>query len=250
MVLFLTSSPCSNDVPQGVDLPCILNRENGFVRRLRRVFPQNGELLIIASDPESFEMNDEMTKTFYGALRHHGLFLSDIAVLDARNAQDAEALVRQSNMIILSGGHVPTESAFFEAIGLRGLLEGYEGIVMGISAGTMNCAEIVYAQPELPGESIDPDYRRFLPGLGLSRVQILPHYQMVKDNLLDGRRLIEDITFGDSFGREFYVLVDGSYVMRRDDAYTLWGEGYVIRDGAMRPVCREGEHVTIHPKEA
>ena len=34
-------------------------------------------------------------------------------------------------------------------------------------------------------------------------------------------------------GREFYVLVDGSYVMRIDDAYTLWGEGYVIRDGAM-----------------
>ena len=125
-----------------------------------------------------------------------------------------------------------------------------EGVVIGISAGSMNCASIVYAQPELPGESVDPNYRRFLPGLGLSGVQILPHYQMVRDRLLDGKRLFEDITFGDSDGRTFYVLVDGSYVMRVDDTYTLWGEGYVIRDGAMRLVCREGEHITILPTEA
>ena len=38
--------------------------------------------------------------------------------------------------------------------------------------------------------------------------------------------------------------------MRLGDAYTLWGEGYVIRDGAMRPICREGEHITILPGEA
>ena len=245
MVLFLTSSPCSNDVPQGVDLPCILNRENGFVRRLRRVFPQNGELLIIASDPESFEMNDEMTKTFYGALRHHGLFLSDVAVLDARNAEDAEALVRQSNMIILSGGHVPTESAFFEAIGLRGLLEGYEGVVMGISAGTMNCAEVVYAQPELDGESVDPDYQRFIPGLGLTGINVLPHYQQVKDNILDGQRLYEDITYGDSYGHPFFALVDGSYIYVEDGRAEVFGEAYLILDGKKHLFCVRGGHRPI-----
>ena len=68
MILFLTSSPCTNDVPAGVNLPCVLDRSNGFVRRLRRVFPQGGNLLIIASDPEAFEGNDEMTKTFWDVL--------------------------------------------------------------------------------------------------------------------------------------------------------------------------------------
>ena len=137
------------------------------------------------------------------------------------------------------------QPAFFERIGLRALLREYTGVIMGVSAGSMNCRDVVYAQPELPGESIDPAYRRFIPGLNLSRVQILPHYQMVKDNILDGKRLFEDITFGDSFGRTFYALVDGSYVMRIDDEYTLWGEGYRIRDGRIEHICRDGEHITI-----
>jgi len=113
----------------------------------------------------------------------------------------------------------------------------------------MNCMDTVYAQPEWPGESLDPNFRRFIPGLGLSRIQILPHYQMVKDNILDGKRLIEDITFSDSFGRSFYALVDGSYVMKKDGTYTLWGEGYQIQDGHMTRVCSTGEHIQLNPME-
>ena len=242
MILFLTSSPCTNDVPAGVNLPCVLDRSNGFVRRLRRVFPQGGNLLIIASDPEAFEGNDEMTKTFWDVLHHHGLHAGDVALLDARTAQDAASLVAMSHIIILSGGHVPTESAFFESIHLRELLTDYNGVVMGISAGTMNCAEVVYAQPELEGESIDPDYQRFIPGLGLTRINVLPHYQQVKDNILDGQRLYEDITYADSHGHPFFALVDGSYIYIEDGHAELFGEAYLIYNGRIRPWCVRGGH--------
>ena len=250
MILLMTSSPCDDHVPEGVNLPCVLDGRNHFLDNLRAHWKPDSRLVVVCSDPFNFPLNDEMCGTFTECFNYHGLPVASSVMLDSRNARDAGRLIALSDAVLLGGGHVPTQNAFFAEIGLRALLREYTGVIIGVSAGSMNCTDTVYAQPELPVESVDPDYRRFLPGLGLSRVQILPHYQMVKDNLLDGRRLIEDITFGDSFGREFYVLVDGSYVMRRDDTYTLWGEGYVIRDGAMRPVCREGEHVTIHPKEA
>ena len=94
-------------------------------------------------------------------------------------------------MVILGGGHVPTEKAFFDEIGLRDALlkgddrnaNGWDGIVMGISAGSMNCADIVYAQPEMPGEAADPSYQKFIQGLGLTDVNVLPHYQAVKNDL-------------------------------------------------------------------
>ena len=35
MTLFLTSSPCDNNVPEGLDLPCIFDARNGFVENLR-----------------------------------------------------------------------------------------------------------------------------------------------------------------------------------------------------------------------
>lgn len=240
MTLFLTSSPCLDDVPQGVSLPCIFNPVNGFVDRLSECWTPDSNVLIIAADPDNADLNDEMAQTFCDCFLYHGLTIGDAALLDARCEEYAAELVAGADFILLGGGHVPTEKAFFDRIGLRDLLRGFDGVVMGVSAGSMNAADEVYAQPELEGESIDPEYERFIDGLGLTDLNILPHYQMVRDNILDGRRLYEDITFGDSAGRTFYVLPDGSYILQRDGQAQLCGEGYVIRDGRMRRICREG----------
>jgi len=249
MILFMTSSPCDDNVPAGVKLPCILDQSNSFVDNLRACWKPDSRLVVVCSDAYNFPLNDEMCDTFTKCFRYHGLTVSSSVMLDSRNERDAGRLIALSDVILLGGGHVPTQNEFFARIGLRSLLREYTGVIIGVSAGSMNCKDVVYAQPELPGESVDPDYKRFIPGLNLSKIQILPHYQMVRDNLLDGKRLFEDITFADSFGRSFYVLIDGSYVMRRDDTYTLWGEGYRIRDGRMQLICRKGEHITITPED-
>lgn len=122
---------------------------------------------------------------------------------------------------------------------MRELVQGYHGVVMGISADSMNCADVVYAQPEEEGESVEPGYERFLPGLGLTDVNILPHYQQVKDNILDGAKLYEGITFADNLGKEFFALVDGSYLYQDEDCAVLFGEAYRIRDGIMEWLTKE-----------
>ena len=82
-------------------------------------------------------------------------------------------------------------------LGLPGLFHGYHGIVMGVSAGSMNAAHIVYAAPEEPGEAADPHYSRWMNGLGLTETRILPHYQFIRDHVLDGQK-VEDMTSGRS----------------------------------------------------
>lgn len=245
MVLFLTSSPCDDDVPEGCSLPCVFFEKNEFVENLRLCMKPNARLVVVAADPESADLNDEMLHTFAKCFAWHGLTLSEAVLLDGRNMEDAEELIRESDFVLLGGGHVPTENAFFKEIGLRELLQDYEGVVMGISAGTMNCAEEVYAQPELEGESVDPEYERFIEGLGLTDVNVLPHYQKVKNYILDGKRLYEDITYLDSFGRAFFALPDGSYVLQDEDGVFLFGEGYCIADGVMEQICADGECVEL-----
>lgn len=247
MILFMTSSPCDDNVPAGVHLPCIFDVSNGFVDNLRGIWRPDSRLVVVCSDPYNFPLNDEMCDTFTKCFRYHGLTISNSVLLDGRNERDAARLITLSDVVLLGGGHVPTQNEFFARIGLHSLLREYTGVIIGVSAGSMNCTNPVYAQPELPGESIDPDFRRFIPGLGISAVQILPHYQMVKDNLLDGKRLFEDITYGDSHGRSFYAMPDGSYVLRRGDRYTLHGEGYLIRDGVCTQICRKEETIDITP---
>ena len=91
----------------------------------------------------------------------------------------------------------------------------------------MNCAETVYAQPEEEGEAVDPAYERFLPGLGLTQKMILPHYQAIRDDVLDGLCVMEDIAYPDSMGRQFYLLAhapnpDETPEKERRQTYDRW----------------------------
>ena len=158
------------------------------------------------------------------------------AVLERLDEMDA---------IILAGGHVPTQNAFMKKLNLKEKLEGYQGILLALSAGSMNCAEIVYASPELDGEALDPDYQRWITGLGLTKVNIFPHFQYLRTVMLDGFRMVEDITYSDSMGHEFLALNDGSYLVLEDGVETVYGEAYRIKDGCLTQICKNGEFVVL-----
>ena len=245
MHLFLTSSPCDDNVPKGVSLPCILDASNGFVERLAGCFKPDSRMVIIAADPHNHPLNDEMRDTSHNAFNYHHLTLRDTTLVDSRNERDAARLIALSDVVMLAGGHVPTEMAFFNQLGLKKLLREYTGIVMGISAGTMNCADTVYVQPEEPGESFDPGFVRFAPGLALTPFMLLPHYQKARYNILDGKRLYEDITYADSMSHTFIAMVDGTYIYQHAGKAVLCGEAYEIRDGQIRQICSKGQTLAL-----
>ena len=235
MILFLTSSPCIPNADRAV-----LNPANGFVDRLKAAVPPSPKCLFICSDPDSPELTDRFGQEMAEAFAEADMELGEFIPLDRRNDGDAQALIWESDLIILAGGHVPTQNEYFNEIHLAALLENYQGVLMGISAGSMNSAWQVYLQPEEPGES-DPEFVRFATGLGLTDVNILPHYQQVKDYTLDGLRLFEDITYADSMGHSFLALVDGSYLYNDGQGELLFGEAYTIEDGVLEQISEEND---------
>ena len=235
MVLFVTSSPYVNDADRA-----ILSNDNEFIDRIRAVLPPCPRALFIAADPANREDTSRFAADTTGAFSEAGMPFQSYHILDGFNVEDAEALIAGSDLILLSGGHVPTQNAFFQEIGLRGLMERFDGVVVGISAGSMNAAQTVYVQPELPGEST-PEFPRFLPGLGLTDVMLIPHFQAIREDVLDSRRLIEEITFADSFGHAFCALEDGSYLLIEDGRTTLCGAAWCISNGWLEKINEDGE---------
>ena len=244
MKVFMTSSPMG--AYRSTEAPAFkgLDPANGLVEELLSYWREDSRCLLISAFPDEYSVNDHMREDFERIFRETCMDLCD-----RRNGKDTVSNLGSYDMVILGGGHVPTEKAFFDEIGLRDALlkgddrnaNGWDGIVMGISAGSMNCADIVYAQPEMPGEAADPSYQKFIQGLGLTDVNILPHYQAVKNDWVDGLRLMEDITYSDSIGRAFYAIVDGSFVLQTEDRKEIRGEAYRIADGQIRKVCEYGE---------
>lgn len=240
MTYFLTSSFCLPDSPA-------LNPANGLVDELRRALPDPCRALFIASDPDDDAKLRRFAETIEGSFAEIGIRFTELSLLFRETQEDCGYLLAHSDAIFLCGGHVPTQNKFFREIDLRERLQSWDGVVVGVSAGSMNSADVVYAQPEEPGEAVDPDYQRWLPGLGLTKHNMIPHYNQDKDWTLDGLRLYEDITYADSMGHRFYVLVDGSYILgeSKSGREELRGEAYLIENGSIRQICRENETIQL-----
>ncbi|MCD8068956.1 MAG: Type 1 glutamine amidotransferase-like domain-containing protein [Lachnospiraceae bacterium] len=244
MIAFLTSSP--NGRYRETDRRSVvpLNPANGFTNNLKKYWKDEANGLLLSAMPDLSEINDGICASMRDTFTASGFPVGSLEVCDNRDFSQVQRL-GNFDFLILGGGHVPTQHAFFEEIGLRKALQKYDGIVIGISAGTMNSAKLVYAQPEEEGESVDPAYQKFLNGLDITDINILPHYQAVKDDVLDGRRLFEDITYADSYGHKFYAIVDGSYLLVENGEQTLYGEAWLILDGQIQQVCRMGEALSL-----
>jgi len=224
---FITSSPFIEGVS-----PATLSNANGFIDRIQGCLPDNPQVVFVASDPADHAGTCQFAAITTAAFAEAGIAFSGYQVLDGSSVHRAYGMIAHCDFVVLCGGHVPTQNAFFRKIRLRHILHNFRGTVMGISAGSMNMAGIVYVQPEEPGES-RKDFKRFAPGLALTPVNILPHYQKVKDNFLDGKRLFEDITYLDSMDHEFFALPDNSYFFQDEDGLLLFGKAYRLRNGIM-----------------
>lgn len=247
MILYMTSTP--GGINRATGRPELLSNKNHFVDRLKGDWKPHSKCVLVASEPDDTKFNSAMAKTYLECFNRSGLSMDSIDVLDRREPKTVEIL-DHFDVVILAGGHVPTENAWFHQIRLREHLQHFRGIVIGISAGTMNCAEVVYAQPEEEGEAVNPHYQRFLEGLGLTKTKVIPHYNQTIDAVLDGKRLFQDITFPDSMGESFYCLTDGAYI--RKDTKTkkevLYGEAYLISDGEIGMISKTGGEFEIPVK--
>ena len=212
-----------------------LHNEHHLIEDLLKHISFPCHALLVASSPDDIEKTRHYAQEIVDVMNKHNLCLSGFDVLDRTSAKFTKELIEKADIIIAMGGHVPTQNAFFQEIDLKKHLQNFNGIWIGSSAGSMNSATLVYAQPELKGEVIDSMYQRFVPGLGLTEKMILPHYSSWKNEVIDGFRLLEDVTYPDSQGHTFYLMEDGSYVLgdTEEEIEEVVGEYYILRDGVI-----------------
>ena len=248
MILYLTSNPTAPNQPASAPSFRGLNPKNHLVENLKKDWKEPSKCLLLCSNPDALMKNNELSFFLEKSIKETGLSVSAFDLCDSRNGKEMAEKLCTYDVLILAGGHVPTQNRFFHRIGLVEAIQEYDGLVLGISAGAMNCAGTVYAQPEAAGESTGREYDRFPKGLRLTQCNVLPHYQAVKDKTLDGKRLMEDITYPDSMGRRFYALPDGSYILQKEGRVTVFGEAYLVAEGNTKKICSDGECMLLHKR--
>ena len=67
----------------------------------------------------------------------------------------------------------------------------------------------------------------------------------MKHFMLDDQRLFEDITYGDSYGKEFIALEDGSYIRIMNGESILYGRAHKISEGTLTTICEENQQILL-----
>ncbi len=237
MVIFLTSSfiPYQEDgsYEKKEPLDCY-----GFFDDLKSEWRGALNLLYVPCNPSATKDNELQKKQILDAFEYAGLEVKTVKSLVEKSKNTLPKLIAWADVIYLAGGHAPSQLAFMKRIGLREALVNFDGIVIGMSAGSINAAYSAYLMPELEGEAADPNYVRFSDGLDLTNIQMIPHSEAMKGKQIDGMDFINDVVLPDSYGRRFYLVSDGSYFKIKDGKTSFIGEGEIIEDGVISPLKR------------
>ncbi len=136
MTLILTGSPTR----YGEDR---FTKDNGFLAtvkaELEAALQGRGagpRVLLVSAAPDDKSFTDSVLEGMTACIVNSDIRPAQIIMLDRRNAHKAAELVHDADWIILCGGHVPTQNRFLHEIHLKELLAGFDGLVMGCSAGT------------------------------------------------------------------------------------------------------------------
>jgi dipeptidase E len=166
-------------------------------------------------------------------------------VLNNSTKDKSKELIEKADFIFLCGGHLPTQNAFFNEIGLKELLKNTNALIVGGSAGSMNCADVVYCPPELEEEVDDTNFNRYLKGLGLTDINIMPHFEEYQQMVICGKRYIDDIVVPDSYTTDIVALNNGSFIVIKDNESTVYGESYLVRKGKITQINENNNIVNL-----
>ncbi len=219
----------------GIDYARKIDNDNNFLDNLKKCFNDRKCMVIISGNPQKRHHGDP-TEVTRQSFEMSGIPFDEYIYVNNENKQNIKEYIKKATVINLFGGHLPRCNAFINELNLKKLIRDYNGVIIGASGGAMNMADNVYCMPEEVGEFANKSFNRHLKGLGLTDINIIPHYNFYKDKTLDGARILEDILIPDSYTTPLTILPDRSYIIQQENDVTYYGNCYLLNNGEMQPI--------------
>ncbi|MDE6200855.1 MAG: Type 1 glutamine amidotransferase-like domain-containing protein [Clostridiales bacterium] len=238
MVIFLTSLLRTHYYDDnGGRVPVALGDQNGILTNIRKYLKGTDKLVVVANNPDATADNDEKLACVGESFRLTGLGFKENIMLDGRNGDGAKRIVSGANIVILCGGKCVCQGKFFESIGLKDILKQFDGIVIGISAGSMVLCRAVPNFPEEIADLADP---RWFDGMGFVDGLLIPHYDGQTDSYqfpCEDFDIAKDYILPMSKGRKMIGLPNDSYILiDKDGNKRFYGDVYEIADGKSKKI--------------
>ncbi len=234
MNLFLASNIGGIKKENDKKIPEKFFEDNKFLKNMKESINDNNKFVIIASNPNNYELNDNYLKLDMEVLALSGLNFKENIVLDNRNKNDIANVLKNSSLIFLSGGDTLQQNVFFNEINLKEYIKKTDACIVGISAGSINSAKIVFNSPE---EKKDLTNSTLLEGLDLTTINVEPHFDCDKLGEIQMEAILKE-----SNNRVIYGLPDKSYIFNNK----IYGKCYRVYKENIELISNDDEIVDVY----
>lgn len=226
-IIYLVSNLGMHDKIDGIKYPKVMDKK--IVENLKKDLKAVKNAIIIPGNSYDYERNDTLVKIFFESFNMSGIKINSTTLIDDRFKEDIKSTIEDADLILLGGGYPLEQIEFFNRINLKNILKSYNGIIIGQSAGAMNCAKRVLCSPE--GIECFNDPVEWI-GLGLTNINIEPHFLSNERLFNEEDKKVREKLLELSFKGDLVALPDGSYIRINEDGLSsIYGEYYIIKNG-------------------
>ena len=234
MIRFLTSDFKHYHKVDGQKIANSFDNTNGIVDQIKEYLKEKNTILFISADSKDIEKVSLYSQLLFEGLRLSGIEFKNYLVLSNKTKINAKEYVEKADLIFLSGGNTYIQHQFFTEIKLKDLLVNFNSLIIGQSAGAINMANSVFNSPENQEQS-EPT---FFDGLGLTNINIEPHFQYDDTNFNDNGKYQRNVIIRESYNRQIYGQCNGSHIIiNENNVATIYGETYLIENGNITKIC-------------
>ncbi len=181
-------------------------------------------MVFVASEFEKgHEKTDDYVRFFLLMFEEKGIHFEKAYVVDGRmTAEEAKKAVSEADVIWLSGGDTPTQFAYFQKYGLDEVIRQHKGVIIGMSAGSINLAETAICTIACKHAK-----QEIYHGLGCVNITVEPHFvrsQLSKELLELSEKYI------------IYGLCDESVIVCTEENMECIGEVYKLSNGKVERI--------------
>lgn len=202
---------------------------NEIINYMRKDLTKKRKITFISSDPYNYIKNDLYVygngNDIVGIINHLKQFsnFDDIKIIDNRiNCKAAKKILLNSDVIYLLGGNPFIQLDYIKENGYDKILDNFDGLIFGTSAGAMNLAKVAYY-------SKDEDFNKsiFYDALGIVDITIDPHFDI--NNKEQVSEIIKNSTLNKIVG-----LPNESAIRIESNKVSFIGKFYCVIDNELK----------------
>ena len=195
-----------------------------FSRLLKNYIRTGMNFVFVASEFENiYEKTDWYCNYFLKMFSDCGITFQSVKVIDARMPKEtAQDMVRNSEVIWLAGGDTPTQFAYLEAYGLIQCIREHKGVIIGMSAGSINMTKTAVCTLTCEHNEL-----KIYEALGLVEFSVEPHLDKV--NVSE-----ELLVLSEKY--PLYGICDDGAIISVEDKTLFVGDVFLINNGQVTKV--------------